>query len=121
VTDDSPYRACGSITPRFQTLVGMRIGPGWTRAVKEKLGGIKSCTHLAELLGPVATTAFQTIFPIVADEAARKAKAAGRPAGGAGERPVLLNMCHIFASDGDAVRRLWPAHYTGGEADEAAD
>ncbi|WP_372397935.1 DUF2889 domain-containing protein [Azospirillum sp. HJ39] len=113
VTQHSPYRACGTITPRYQQLVGLRIGPGWTRAVKDRLGGPKGCTHLVELLGPLATTAFQTIYPILAREAAERAKAAGRPAAGDGKRPVLLNMCHIFDSSGDVVRKTWPAHYTG--------
>lgn len=115
VTDDSPYLACGSITPAFQTLVGLRIGPGWTRAIKERLGGPKGCTHLVELLGPLATTAFQTVFPILAREAALKAKAEGRPVQDGKERPVLLNMCHILASDGEVARKHWPEHYTGPE------
>ncbi len=38
VTEHSPYRACPSITPRFQALVGLRVAPGWTRAVKDRLG-----------------------------------------------------------------------------------
>lgn len=119
VTDNSPYRACGSITPNFQKLVGLPIGPGWTRAVKELLGGTKGCTHLVELLGPLATTAFQTIYPVLARAQEEKAKAEGRKPSG-GERPVLLNMCHIFASDGDVVRKHWPDHYTGDEPAEAA-
>lgn len=122
VTDDSPYRACGSITPRYQTLIGLRVGPGWTRAVKERLGGPKGCTHLVELLGPLATTAFQTIFPIAAREAAEKARMEGRDITDPGERPILLNMCHIFSSDGETARKNWPSHYTGddrkGEAAE---
>ena len=60
VTDSSPYSMCGDITPNYRKLIGLRIGPGFTRAVKERLGGVHGCTHLVELLGPVATTAFQT-------------------------------------------------------------
>ncbi|MBP2230245.1 hypothetical protein J2847_003548 [Azospirillum agricola] len=117
VTDDSPYGACGSITPAFQTLVGLRIGAGWTKAVKTRLGGPKGCTHLVELLGPLATTAFQTVFPILAREAALKAKAEGRDPRDSSDPPVLLNMCHILASDGDVARRNWPRHYTGADRD----
>ncbi|MBK1838987.1 DUF2889 domain-containing protein [Azospirillum sp. YIM B02556] len=118
VTQHSPYAACGSITPRFQQLVGLRVGPGWTRSVKERLGGAKGCTHLVELLGPLATTAFQTIYPILAREAAKRPGNAGKPADGDGKRPVLLNMCHIFDSNGEQVRRQWPAHYTGDRDDD---
>jgi len=112
VTDKGPFAACGSIVPNYQRLVGLNIGKGWTRAVKERLGGVEGCTHLMELLGPMATTAFQTIYPILAHEAAEKAKAEGREQDKKA-RPVLLNMCHIFASDGEVVRTFWPEHYTG--------
>lgn len=124
VTEHSPYNACGTITPRFQQLVGLRVGPGWTRAVKDRLGGPKGCTHLVELLGPLATTAFQTVYPILAREAAERAASqagtTGKPARDDGKRPVLLNMCHIFDSNGEAVRKHWPAHYTGGRNEDAA-
>jgi len=61
VTDKSPYSMCGDIAPAFKKLVGLRIGGGFHRAVRERLGGIHGCTHIVELLGPVATTAFQTV------------------------------------------------------------
>src|SRR5260370_19493111 len=61
VTDKSPYRMCGDIAPDFKKLVGLRIGGGFHRAVRERLGGVHGCTHIVELLGPVATTAFQTV------------------------------------------------------------
>lgn len=120
VTEHSPYRACPSITPNFQALVGLRVAAGWTRAVKDRLGGPKGCTHLVELLGPLATTAFQTVFPILTREKALKAKAEGRAPGSDGERPALLNMCHIFSSDGETVRTHWPDHYTGPRRDSEA-
>ena len=63
VTDKSPYQLCGGIAPDFKKLIGLRIGGGFNRAVRERLGGVHGCTHLVELLGPVATTAFQTTFP----------------------------------------------------------
>ena len=34
VTDKSPYRMCGDITPNFKKLIGLRIGGGFTRAVR---------------------------------------------------------------------------------------
>jgi len=118
VTEKSPYRTCGAVTPNFQRLVGLKIGPGWTRAVKERLGGTHGCTHLVELLGPIATTAFQTIYPILAREQAEKAKADGKEDMLRSKRPVLLNTCHIFDSNGEVVRKHWPDHYTGDRAPE---
>lgn len=114
VTDKSPYHACGGITPRFQELVGLRIAAGWTQAVKQRLGGPRGCTHLVELLGPLATAAFQTAFPLInreREERAKAAAAAGTPLPPTKERPALLNMCHIYASDGDFAQKNWPDHY----------
>ena len=50
--------------------------------------------------------------------AAERAKASGKPAQDDGKRPVLLNMCHIFDSNGEVVRKHWPAHYTGDEKED---
>ncbi len=61
VTDKSPYQICGNVAPDFKKLIGLRIGGGFHRKVKERLGGVHGCTHIVELLGPVATTAFQTV------------------------------------------------------------
>lgn len=120
-TVKAPFTTCGGILPNFQRLVGLTIGRGWTRAVKERVGGTEGCTHLAEIMGPIATTAFQTIYPVLAREKAERAKADGREVKQKG-RPPLLDMCHMFSSDGDLVRRHWPDYYTGGvqSTDEAS-
>ena len=108
-TDAGPYALCPGITPAYSQLIGLRIGPGFTRKVKERLGGVHGCTHLTELTGPVATTAFQTIYPMLARQRDGTISHAGRD----GRPPVLLNSCHVFASDGAVARDQWPDHYTG--------
>src|SRR5262249_9676601 len=59
-SDVGPYRICPDVAPNFQVLKGIKIGPGWFRRVKELLGGTRGCTHLVELLGPMATVVYQT-------------------------------------------------------------
>ncbi len=103
-TDFGPYSLCGDITDNFRALVGLRIAAGWTQKTRELLGGVKGCTHLVELLGPVATTAFQTVYP-----ARVKREGAGRKAG----KPPLLDTCHAYRSDGRIVQEKWPELYTG--------
>jgi hypothetical protein len=107
VMDHHPYEVCPRITPAFEKLVGLRIGAGWRRAVQERLGGIQGCTHLVELLGPMATTAYQTILPL----RARRPRPEGAP-----ERPPgHLDGCHALRRDGEVVRRFHPRWYTGEE------
>jgi hypothetical protein len=103
-TDHGPYAICGDISARFKALEGLAIKSGWTLKTRELLGGTKGCTHLVELLGPVATTAFQTVY------AARVKRDAQRPAS---QRPGLIDTCHAYAADGPIVLRRWPQFYTG--------
>lgn len=129
-TDKAPYAICPQITPNFQKLVGLKIKGGFTRMVRTRLGGVHGCTHLVELLGPMATTAFQTIYPILVKERAErtareKAANAAAPATSsptaadgtetppARKPPTLLNSCHAYASNGPLVKKLWPEFYTG--------
>lgn len=123
VTDSSPYRMCGDITPNYRKLIGLRIGPGFTRAVKERLGGVHGCTHLVELLGPVATTAFQTAGSRKANElqAAHRAKIGKPPKARDPDRPTrkpyMLDNCHTWASDSEVTKRWVPQYYTGPDAE----
>jgi hypothetical protein len=109
VTDKSPFRVCPEITPNFERLVGLNIGPGFHARVRALVGRAEGCTHLVELLWPLATTAFQTIYPWKERQMALNGET-NTPAG----RPRLLDTCHAFASDGPLVKQLWPDHYTGG-------
>jgi hypothetical protein len=103
-TDTGPYPVCGDIAPNFKALAGVTIGPGWRKAIAERLGGVKGCTHLVELLGPLGTTAFQ------ATGRARHARSAGTsPA----KKPYQLNSCHVYKDDSPAVLERWPQFYTG--------
>ena len=111
-TSAGPYPVCPAITPAFFKLEGLRIGPGWRRAVQARLGGVQGCTHLVELLGPLATTAFQTVYPLRAPDTA----------GDADERPPPhLGSCHALARDGEIVRQHHPRWYTGSRARSKPD
>lgn len=101
-TDAGPYQVCPDIAPRFGELKGLKIGPGWRRAIRERFGGIEGCTHLVELLGPLATTAYQTILP---KRAWREAEASGQ------RKPNFIDSCHALRSDGEVVRQQYPAFY----------
>jgi hypothetical protein len=112
VTEASPYDICANVTPNFQRLKGLRIFPGFQKQVRDRLGGTHGCTHLVELLGPVATTAYQTVFPY--RERQRRAQpAAGKSAGKPRRKPHLIDTCYAFAGDGPVVQRYWPDFYTG--------
>lgn len=98
-TEAAPYGICGGMTPALAALEGLAIVPGWRHGVIKRLGGIKGCTHITDLLcGPVAVTAHQTI---IASRERRKSAAAG-------QKPPQINSCHAYAQNSGIVRRLWP-------------
>ncbi|MEQ8666080.1 MAG: DUF2889 domain-containing protein [Rhodospirillales bacterium] len=110
-TENAPFSICPSAAGAVGRLEGLRIAPGWRRGVIAAMGGVKGCTHITDLVvGPMATTAFQTVIP---DGTAEGKVRDRRPA------EQLVNSCHAFASDGPVVKREFPAHYTGdGERSE---
>ena len=103
-TDASPYGICCDATETLRSIKGLRIGTGWSKAIAERLAGRKGCTHLTELLKPLATVAFQTLS---------KVRAARAAAISVTVRPSKIDSCYAYASDRELVRRRWPAHYTG--------
>jgi hypothetical protein len=113
VTEASPYKVCPNVAPNFARLKGLRIRPGFQAEVRRRLGGTEGCTHLVELLVPVATTAYQTVFPYRERQRREQEKAEGKPRERPSRRPPLLDTCHAFASDGELVKRYWPDFYTG--------
>ncbi len=100
-----PYEACAGAPPAFQALVGKSIGPGWRKTVQACVGGVQGCTHVRELLFPMATVAFQTILGWAEDDGTDKpVRVTGDPKG-------FLNGCRAWAQDGEMVARLYP-HWT---------
>jgi len=116
VTEHGPFAICPRITSNFQRLVGERIGPGWRRRVRALLGGAEGCTHLVELLAPLATTAFQTLY---GSRYARQEQSA--PAGRGNAMARLIGSCHALAPDSEVVRDFWPGHYRPPDADIGGD
>ncbi|HYZ33311.1 MAG TPA: DUF2889 domain-containing protein [Crenalkalicoccus sp.] len=104
-SDFTPYAMCPEAAPNFARLAGLRIGPGFNRAVAERVGGIAGCTHLRELLGQMATVAFQTLYPLRARREREAGAAQGKAAQG---KPALLGTCIAYAPDSPVSLARWP-------------
>jgi hypothetical protein len=133
-TDHSPFQICPDILPNFQSLVGVKIGHGFTREVRARLGGPRGCTHIVEMLQQVATVAFQTTVserarslrkqqkaaapkPAPAEATADPAQADGATAPDKPRRPpIVVDTCHAWKSDGPLVQRYLPDFFTGPKA-----
>ena len=102
--DVGPHFTCTGVLPNYQRLVGLKLGPGWNRAIRERLGNIEGCTHLCEMLAQMATTALQALGAEYESEVLAN-----------GETPPLdpnvLNACHTYRDDSEYVRTYFPGSY----------
>lgn len=103
-SDTTPYPICKEATETLKKMIGARVAAGWTMEVKRRLGGVKSCTHLMELLIPMGTAAYQSMSVV------RMAQPDLLNASG---RPQKIDTCLAYAGDREVVLRRWPQHYTG--------
>lgn len=102
--DDSPFSICPAVAPNFKRMIGVRIGAGWRREIRTRVGGVQGCTHLVEMLGALATVAYQTLYPVRAKNRKEEPRK---------DKPGLINSCHAFDSAGEIVKEAWPDYYTG--------
>jgi hypothetical protein len=114
--DFSPFETCATVAPNFAKLVGLKIGPGFNRKVKELVGGTAGCTHLVELLAPMATVAFQTT---AAGARRHREEMYGLPPKSEVEDaptvPRVLDSCVSWDSRGPNVKKFMPEYYRGDE------
>lgn len=104
-TQAAPTPYCTEINANYRKLVGVRIGPGFKAEVKARVGGVKGCTHLTDLLGPMATTAVQASLADTQTQArvnVLTASAKLLP------KPWVVGTCHTYRMEGDAVKVIWP-------------
>jgi hypothetical protein len=92
-SDTTPWALCKEAEGTLQVLVGQTVGRGWSAVVKERLRGTASCTHLMEMLIPMATVSFQGMRAV---------------RGQAGSPELLLDTCYAFSGNRQVVRLLWP-------------
>jgi Protein of unknown function (DUF2889) len=108
-TEAAPYAICPDGGQALQSLKGLRMTGGWSQAVRERLSGARSCTHLMQLLMPLATVAFQSL------SAVRRAEPLRRAADG---RPVKIDSCYAYGAGRELVREHWPEFYRPPSSDD---
>jgi len=101
-TNRAPYAPCVGGGQALQEMKGVRMVGGWSQEVRARLRGAKSCTHLMELLVPLATAAHQTLGYIYSTEPPRL---------NANGRPLQIDSCYAYAADSEVVLKRWPNFY----------
>jgi hypothetical protein len=81
---------CPEVLPGLQSLVGVSVGRGFTRAVNQRLGRERGCTHVAALIlamGPVVRQGAGAAFGLARPRTSE-------------ERPWFINSCHAWREGG---------------------
>ncbi|MBI5446205.1 MAG: DUF2889 domain-containing protein [Deltaproteobacteria bacterium] len=127
-TDRVPARECELVGVLYERLVGLKIRPGFNAKIKKLFQGAAGCTHLTELLGTVATAAYQTLSRMRRISQAYESGALEGPLAknlvayqkvdGIDARSIL-NTCFAMRSDGEVGRELLSAGSGLGQAASA--
>ena len=99
-SEHTPYPDCVEVEANYRQLVGLRIGPGFTREVKRLFRGTAGCSHMTELLPPLASTAFQVMWANNDFDSV--------DAEGSTQRTSPLGGCHALRLEGRIVRTYFP-------------
>ncbi len=96
-SDAVPYQGfCDTIAPDYAKVVGLNLMHGFRKALAERFGGVRGCSHLTELLAHFPTVALQTFAGEARDNEDR------------GHKPFQLDRCHALDTHGEGVRRYYP-------------
>jgi hypothetical protein len=104
----TPYPAiCPDALPSLPSLVGLSVARGFTRAVNERLGRERGCTHLVALIhamGPVVRQGAGAAFGFAPRDEPRPAVPLERPPEdqrqGPGAEPWFVNSCQAWRAGG---------------------
>ncbi len=97
-----PHAECVQIEPAFAGMVGLTVARGYNRAVQERFGRAKGCTHLeflARAIGPVVMQA----LPSAAMRS--PARQTGEVLSGSA-MSFLGDTCHVWAVDGPGMKKV---------------
>ena len=106
-----PYPGlCDSHQDAYGQLVGLNLLRSFHKAVRERLGGVRGCTHITELAQVLPTAVMQAFAGDVIDT---------RGTAEGAQKPFQLDRCHALASSGEAVRVHYPRWYRPAAAQAA--
>ena len=102
----TPYPSQCDTGDAYRALAGLNLMQGFRRAVQERFGGVRGCTHINELAQVLPTAVVQAFAGEVLDT---------RGDGPGDTRPFQIDRCHALRSDGAVVRTYYPRWYRAPE------
>lgn len=102
-----PREGCHAIHDSLKALEGERLEKGFTRRVREILGGVRGCTHLNHLVITMAPAAMQGYFALNASRVHVSQKDRVREESRLrGMERMLAGSCYAWSEDSEALKGL---------------
>jgi hypothetical protein len=103
ISDAVPYPGgCEHYGDAYRSIIGLNLLKAFRKRVHERLGGVKGCTHITEMLGSLPTVAIQTF---AGDSRAARDDTTSKP--------WHLDQCHAMDTTKETVRKWYPKWYAG--------
>jgi hypothetical protein len=110
-TSRVPYPGhCERIEPEYRRLIGLNLARDFRRNVRERLGGVRGCTHLTELAAVLPTAAIQGFAGEIERRPSNNENDDGE------RKPFQLDRCHALATHGPAVAQFYPRWFRAAQA-----
>lgn len=107
-----PYPGdCDAHGDPYVAIAGLNLMRGFRHALRERLGGVRGCTHLSELALVLPTAVVQAFAGGVVDTHGATPDS---------PRPFQIDRCQALRSDGPVVLRHYPRWYRAPSSDPAS-
>lgn len=100
-----PHEMCPTTLEDVKKIVGVKIVPGYSEAVKKRLGGVKGCNHMTHLMVVMGTAALHGFWTHYSREKREKPKSLDDFQA----LSTLVNSCKLWGEDGPIMREIQKA------------
>lgn len=97
-----PNEDCREISGCVDRIIGLSIKRGFTRTVRDLLGGNKGCLHITQLVLTMGSAAAQALWAFNSSRGAAERKARSKDMDAA----MLVNSCWLWRPDGPYAVKL---------------
>jgi len=104
ITGTLPRVDCYEINSSLESVIGLSIKRGFTSNVREKLGGVKGCTHIIHLLCTMAPSVLQGFWAISYQK--KNELKDMNIKRGYKMADLLKNSCYTWREDGEAYQKM---------------
>jgi len=97
-----PHELCPTVLDGVKKLVGLSIASGYSNQIRRRLGGIKGCAHLTQLILAMGPAALHGLWAHLS----RQPRPVPRSLEEISGLPYLINSCQLWREDGPFVREI---------------